>query len=158
MRCEQLRDIIFLSQFACFERTLEALYKYVVPKPREQCTKGEQLTVTFTAGYIAGVFCAIVSHPADTIVSKLNKEKGSTAMDIAKRLGWKGECWLASFENSVYLVNFALRVETSGQFYSSAHFVTIVNQSLFPTVLFLFPFGWSEKHVIIGCYCCQNGL
>jgi solute carrier family 25 phosphate transporter 3 len=79
-----------MMKFACFERTLEALYKYVVPKPREQCTKGEQLTVTFTAGYIAGVFCAIVSHPADTIVSKLNKEKGSTAMDIAKRLGWKG--------------------------------------------------------------------
>lgn len=39
-------------KFACFERTLEALYKYVVPKPRSECNKTEQLMVTFTAGYI----------------------------------------------------------------------------------------------------------
>ncbi|XP_074600966.1 solute carrier family 25 member 3-like [Brevipalpus obovatus] len=83
-----------MMKFACFERTVEALYKFVVPKPRDQCSKSEQLIVTFAAGYIAGVFCAIVSHPADTVVSKLNQEKGSTAMEAAKKLGmaglWKG--------------------------------------------------------------------
>ena len=46
--------------------------------------------VTFAAGYIAGVFCAIVSHPADTVVSKLNQEKGSTALEAAKKLGFYG--------------------------------------------------------------------
>lgn len=81
-----------MMKFACFERTLEALYKYVVPKPRDQCSKSEQLVVTFTAGYIAGVFCAIVSHPADVIVSKLNKAPGSSAVEVAKELGFKG-CW-----------------------------------------------------------------
>ncbi|XP_014257004.1 phosphate carrier protein, mitochondrial [Cimex lectularius] len=83
-----------MMKFACFERTVELLYKFVVPKPRDQCSKGEQLVVTFAAGYIAGVFCAIVSHPADTVVSKLNQEKGSTAVDVAKKIGfaglWKG--------------------------------------------------------------------
>lgn len=83
-----------MMKFACFERTVELLYKHVVPKPRAECTKGEQLIVTFAAGYIAGVFCAIVSHPADTVVSKLNQEKGSTAMDCVRKLGfaglWKG--------------------------------------------------------------------
>merc|ERR1712121_397159 len=83
-----------MMKFACFERTVEALYAYVVPKPRAECSKSEQLVVTFAAGYIAGVFCAIVSHPADTIVSKLNQKSGSTAMDVAKELGfaglWKG--------------------------------------------------------------------
>lgn len=79
-----------MMKFACFERTVELLYKYVVPKPRAECTKAEQLVVTFAAGYIAGVFCAIVSHPADTVVSKLNKEKGSTALECAKKLGWGG--------------------------------------------------------------------
>merc|ERR1719327_2153199 len=83
-----------MMKFACFEKTVELLYKYVVPKPRNDCTKGEQLIVTFAAGYIAGVFCAIVSHPADTIVSKLNQAKGSTAGDVARQLGfaglWKG--------------------------------------------------------------------
>jgi solute carrier family 25 (mitochondrial phosphate transporter), member 3 len=52
-----------MMKFACFERTVEAIYKYVVPKPREQCSKAEQLVVTFASGYIAGIFCAIVSHP-----------------------------------------------------------------------------------------------
>lgn len=64
-----LRQIPYtMMKFACFERTLELLYKYVVPKPRETCTKGEQLIVTFAAGYIAGVFCAVVSHPADSVI------------------------------------------------------------------------------------------
>ncbi|XP_022204688.1 phosphate carrier protein, mitochondrial isoform X1 [Nilaparvata lugens] len=83
-----------MMKFACFEKTIELLYRYVVPKPRDQCTKGEQLVVTFAAGYIAGVFCAIVSHPADTVVSKLNQEKGASAADVARKLGfmgmWKG--------------------------------------------------------------------
>jgi len=83
-----------MMKFACFERTVELIYKHVVPKPREQCNKQEQLAVTFAAGYIAGVFCAIVSHPADTVVSKLNQDKGSTAADVVKKLGfaglWKG--------------------------------------------------------------------
>merc|ERR1719266_1968942 len=62
---------------------------YVVPKPRAECSKGEQLVVTFAAGYIAGVFCAIVSHPADTIVSYMNKAQGSTVGSAAKDLGFK---------------------------------------------------------------------
>lgn len=83
-----------MMKFACFERTVEALYKFVVPKPQSQCTKAEQLAVTFMAGYIAGVFCAVVSHPADSVVSVLNKEKGSTTFGVLRKLGfggvWKG--------------------------------------------------------------------
>ncbi|XP_036326417.1 phosphate carrier protein, mitochondrial-like [Rhagoletis pomonella] len=79
-----------MMKFACFERTVELLYKHVVPKPRVECTKGEQLIVTFAAGYIAGVFCAIVSHPADVVVSKLNQAKGSSAIQVAKSLGFMG--------------------------------------------------------------------
>lgn len=83
-----------MMKFACFEKTVELLYRHVVPKPRDQCSKPEQLIVTFSAGYIAGVFCAIVSHPADTVVSKLNQEKGLTAIEAARRMGfvamWKG--------------------------------------------------------------------
>jgi len=79
-----------MMKFACFERTVEALYKYVVPKPRAECSKSEQLVVTFAAGYIAGVFCAIVSHPADTVVSYMNKAEGATIGSAAKALGFKG--------------------------------------------------------------------
>nr|KAF6375325.1 solute carrier family 25 member 3 [Pipistrellus kuhlii] len=91
-----------MMKFACFERTVEALYKFVVPKPRSECTKGEQLVVTFVAGYIAGVFCAIVSHPADSVVSVLNKEKGSTATQVLQRLGFKG-VWKGLFARIIMI-------------------------------------------------------
>merc|ERR1711994_794638 len=38
-----------------FYKSVVALYDYVVPKPRAECSKAEQLVVTFAAGYIAGV-------------------------------------------------------------------------------------------------------
>merc|ERR1739844_799171 len=79
-----------MMKFACFERTVELLYANVVPKPRAECSKAEQLVVTFAAGYIAGVFCAIVSHPADTLVSYLNKAPGAGIGDAVKALGFKG--------------------------------------------------------------------
>jgi len=37
------------------------------------------------------VFCAIVSHPADTIVSKLNQQKGSSISEVARKLGFMGK-------------------------------------------------------------------
>ena len=48
------------------------------------------MVVTFAAGYIAGVFCAIVSHPADVVVSKLNQSKGQSAIQVASKLGFFG--------------------------------------------------------------------
>ena len=62
-----------------------AARRYVVPKPKEECTKGEQLGVSFAAGYIAGVLCAVVSQPADNLVSKLNAQKGGW---VGGGMGW----------------------------------------------------------------------
>jgi len=88
-----LRQIPYtMMKFAAFERVVELLYAKVVPKPRSECTKNEQLMVTFASGYIAGVFCAIVSHPADCVVSVLNKTPGASAGAVLKDLGWSG-CW-----------------------------------------------------------------
>merc|ERR1712003_426499 len=88
-----LRQIPYtMMKFACFEKTVVALYQYVVPKPRDQCSKSEPLMVTFAAGYIAGVFCAIVSHPADNVVSVINKNPGKTAGEIFKEMGLWNAC------------------------------------------------------------------
>ncbi len=51
--------------------------------------------ITFLSGYWAGIFCAIVSHPADTMVSILNKRSssgsiGTQVSDIYKEIGFKG--------------------------------------------------------------------
>ncbi len=47
--------------------------------------------VSFVGGYIAGIFCAAVSHPADSVVSKMNQ--GATrpsVKQILKELGPRG--------------------------------------------------------------------
>ena len=64
--------------------------------------QAEQLVVTFIAGYIAGVFCAIVSHPADTIVSKLNKDETATFMGVAKNLGFWGMIFMRLSSKQFY--------------------------------------------------------
>ncbi|KAF0989024.1 hypothetical protein HZS_3515, partial [Henneguya salminicola] len=86
--CRQIPYTIM--KFASFERVLEFMYKNILKKPRDNCAKSEQLAITLLSGYIAGVFCAVVSHPADVVVSKLNKQKGSSASKIFKSLGFKG--------------------------------------------------------------------
>lgn len=40
----------------------------------------EQMGVVFTAGYIAGIVCGAVSHPADVMVSKINQVKTSGSL------------------------------------------------------------------------------
>lgn len=56
-----LRQIPYtMMKFACFERTVETLYKYIVPKPRSECSKPEQLVVTFVAGYIGELTSKVV--------------------------------------------------------------------------------------------------
>lgn len=70
-------------KFASFETVVEMIYKHVIPQPKEQCSKNLQLGVSFAAGYIAGVLCAVVSHPADNLVSFLNNAKGATFGDVS---------------------------------------------------------------------------
>ncbi|XP_022736457.1 mitochondrial phosphate carrier protein 3, mitochondrial-like [Durio zibethinus] len=79
-----------MVKFACFETIVELIYKYSIPTPKDQCSKTLQLGVSFAGGYIAGVFCAVVSHPADNLVSFLNNAKGATVGDAVKKLGLWG--------------------------------------------------------------------
>ncbi|CAL9748422.1 unnamed protein product [Musa acuminata subsp. burmannicoides] len=81
-----------MMKFASFENTVEMIYKYSIPTPKEQCSRSLQVGVSIVGGYIAGVFCAIVSHPADNLVSFLNNAKGATVTDAVKRLGLWGLC------------------------------------------------------------------
>lgn len=76
-------------KFASFETIVEYIYKYALPTPKDQCSKPLQLGVSFAGGYVAGVFCAIVSHPADNLVSFLNNAKGATVGDVSDiSLAW----------------------------------------------------------------------
>ena len=65
---------------------MQFFYDNVFTKGKENYNKATQLSVTFASGYLDGIFCAIVSHPADTIVSKLYS-KGSEAGGIGEKVG-----------------------------------------------------------------------
>jgi solute carrier family 25 phosphate transporter 3 len=70
-------------KFASFETVVEMIYERL-PGKKSDYSKGAQTAVSFAGGYIAGILCAIVSHPADVMVSKLNAErKGGEAFGAA---------------------------------------------------------------------------
>ncbi|KAI8906983.1 mitochondrial carrier domain-containing protein [Powellomyces hirtus] len=80
-----------VSKFFFFEQIVSGFYTYVFTAPKDSYSKTTQLGVTFGSGYLAGVICAIVSHPADSIVSLMSKadNKGKSVAQIAKETGAK---------------------------------------------------------------------
>jgi solute carrier family 25 phosphate transporter 3 len=84
-----------MMKFASFETIVEAIYNYL-PGTKNDYSKGAQTAVAFTGGYLAGILCAIVSHPADVMVSKLNAERapgeafGAAMSRIYSRIGFIG--------------------------------------------------------------------
>jgi len=79
-----------MAKFFFFEKIVQVFYTHVFTEPKETYSKPTQLGVTFASGYLAGVVCAIVSHPADSIVSLLGKKenKGKSVSQIAGEVGW----------------------------------------------------------------------
>lgn len=82
-------------KFASFETIVEAIYGQM-PKKKSEYGKGVQTGVSFAGGYLAGILCAIVSHPADVMVSKLNANRqpgeafGGATSRIYKDIGFSG--------------------------------------------------------------------
>jgi hypothetical protein len=78
-----------MAKFFFFEKIVQLFYTHVFTEPKDSYGKGTQLGVTFASGYLAGVVCAIVSHPADSLVSQLGKveNKGKSLGTIAGEVG-----------------------------------------------------------------------
>jgi solute carrier family 25 phosphate transporter 3 len=84
-----------MMKFASFETIVEMIYDRL-PGQKSDYGKGAQTAVSFTGGYLAGILCAIVSHPADVMVSKLNANRqpgeafGAATGRIYKEIGFGG--------------------------------------------------------------------
>jgi len=78
-----------MAKFFFFELIVGLFYSNVFTQPKDTYSKGTQLGITFASGYLAGVICAIVSHPADSLVSLMGKEvnKGKSLGTIASEQG-----------------------------------------------------------------------
>ena len=88
-----LRDVLkslSRSIILIFLKIVQLFYTYVFTKPKETYSKVTQLEITFASGYTAGVICAIVSHPADSLVSLLGKpgNKSKSLAQIISETGW----------------------------------------------------------------------
>ncbi|KZM20384.1 mitochondrial phosphate carrier protein [Ascochyta rabiei] len=82
------------AKFVVFEKVNEAIYTFV---DKTKTSDGMQTVYNLASGLIAGFAAAIISQPADTMLSKINKTKGepgegttSRLIKIAKELGLRG--------------------------------------------------------------------
>jgi solute carrier family 25 phosphate transporter 3 len=87
-----------MAKFAVQGKAAEMMYAASGKTPAQH-TKGSNLTISLSSGVVAGVIAAIVSHPADTLLSKINKKgaggSGSTTsrlINIAKEMGFVKLC------------------------------------------------------------------
>jgi len=54
--------------------------------PKDQLAPSTMTTVNLGSGIVAGTVAAIVSQPADTLLSKINKQKGAVGESLTSRL------------------------------------------------------------------------
>ncbi|KAJ9623812.1 uncharacterized protein PV06_10307 [Exophiala oligosperma] len=83
-----------MAKFVVYEKVAETIYRSV---DKNTASDGTKTIINLGSGLIAGFAAAIVSQPADTMLSKINKTKGlpgesttSRLIKIAKELGLRG--------------------------------------------------------------------
>ncbi|KAH8813015.1 mitochondrial phosphate carrier protein [Xylogone sp. PMI_703] len=103
-----------VTKFVAFERVSEAILARV---DRSKLSGGAQTGINLGSGLISGFAAAIVSQPADTMLSKINKTKGlpgestvSRLVKIAGELGIRGS--FAGLPTRLFMVGGL----TAGQF------------------------------------------
>ncbi|KAI8084736.1 mitochondrial carrier domain-containing protein [Halteromyces radiatus] len=105
-----------MAKFGVYEVAVEKILQ-AVNTPKDQLSPSTLTFIDLDAGIIAGISAALISQPADTLLSKINKEKGlpgqsvtSRLIGLTRQLGVKG-LFLGTFAR-VTLVS----VLTAGQF------------------------------------------
>ncbi|KAI9855776.1 MAG: mitochondrial phosphate carrier protein [Vezdaea acicularis] len=83
-----------MAKFVVYEKVSEMVYRSV---DKSSISSGAQTGINLGSGLIAGFAAALVSQPADTMLSKINKTKGapgegttSRLIKIGKELGLRG--------------------------------------------------------------------
>ncbi|KAJ5181211.1 hypothetical protein N7491_000766 [Penicillium cf. griseofulvum] len=93
-----------ITKFVAFERVSEAILSQF---DKSQMSAGASTAVNLGSGLISGFAAAIVSQPADTMLSKINKTKG---LPVAGDLGLRGS--FAGLPTRLFMVGGL----TAGQF------------------------------------------
>src|SRR5438876_296323 len=103
-----------MAKFVAYEKVSEAIYRTV---DKSTLSDPAQTLVNLCSGLLAGFAAAIVSQPADTMLSKINKTKGAPGestttrlIKIGRELGVRGS--FAGIGARLFLVGLI----TAGQF------------------------------------------
>jgi len=106
-----------MAKFAVQGNAADAIYTSMGKSPAE-LSGATNLGVSLTSGVIAGVAAAIISHPADTLLSKINKAGAggdgpmmTRLMNIAKEVGFVNLCTVGLLPRCVMIGTL-----TAGQF------------------------------------------
>jgi len=106
-----------MAKFAVQGAVADAIYAAQGKTPSE-CSQTANLTISLGSGVIAGVASAIISHPADTLLSKVNKAGAggngplmTRLMNIAKETGFVNLCTVGLLPRCVMIGTL-----TAGQF------------------------------------------
>ncbi|XP_057805884.1 mitochondrial phosphate carrier protein 1, mitochondrial [Salvia miltiorrhiza] len=76
-----------MFMFTTFEHSVDLMHRKVIRRKREDCSTAQQLAVTCLAGYSAGIVGAVISNPADNIVSSLYNKKAASIVQAVKKIG-----------------------------------------------------------------------
>ena len=74
-----------MAKFAVQGSTAESIYN-ALGTDAKKMSKGGNVGVSLASGVVAGVVAAIISHPADTLLSKINKGGAGGSGSMMSRL------------------------------------------------------------------------
>ncbi|XP_017982662.1 PREDICTED: mitochondrial phosphate carrier protein 1, mitochondrial isoform X1 [Theobroma cacao] len=77
-----------MVMFSTFEHSVDFMYRNVIQRRKEDCSKPQQLGVTCLAGYASGSIGCLISNPTDNIVASLYYRKAdSLKLQAIKKIG-----------------------------------------------------------------------
>ncbi|RSH90830.1 mitochondrial phosphate carrier protein [Saitozyma podzolica] len=74
-----------MAKFAVYEIAVEKILQ-VWGKTKGELSGGQTTSLNLGGGLIAGMAAAVISQPADTLLSKINKTKGAPGQSVTSRL------------------------------------------------------------------------
>ncbi|KAH9897378.1 mitochondrial phosphate carrier protein [Xylariomycetidae sp. FL2044] len=75
-----------VGQFAVHEAAVEVIYRGLGPERKARLTHLQSTGVELASGVVAGVAAAVLSHPADTLLSAINKGAGDRSQSATARM------------------------------------------------------------------------
>ena len=75
-----------VGQFSVHEAANEVIYRAIGTERKAKLTHLQTTGVELTSGIMAGVAAAVLSHPADTLLSAMNKGAGDKSQGVLSRM------------------------------------------------------------------------